>query len=35
MNGKETKVVIGDGEETRGTQLYSLNTQGLPGRYHT
>jgi len=31
MNGKETKVVIGDGEETRGTQLYSLNTQGLPG----
>jgi len=31
MNGKETKVVIGHGEETRGTQLYSLNTQGLPG----
>ena len=35
MNGNETKVVIGDGEETRGTQLYSLNTKGLPGKDHT
>ena len=32
MNGKETKVVIGNEEETRGTQLYTFNPQGLPGR---
>ena len=32
MNGKETKVVIGHEEETRRTQLYTFNHQGLPGK---